>query len=71
MQVWTKEKPNRAGKWWAKIDEATQVLDIIEHDGVLQSKDFYGSLKPVNGSYFSSIEEWGSAPISEPATRKY
>lgn len=72
-QVWTKNKPDRAGHWWVKHTETVvEVVKIIEVElgkfSCIEADWDYPT--DVNSSIYKD-SEWGSAPIAEPSTRKY
>jgi hypothetical protein len=72
-QIWTKNKPDRAGHWWVKHTETrVEVVKVVEGSN---GKFFciemdWETPTNVNSSIYKD-SEWGSAPIPEPSTRKY
>lgn len=66
MQYWTKEKPNKTGYYWAKLNEnETYVLYIskVSDDTIYVS--LHDNVHLLNEKRFDKVL-WGSGTIAEP-----
>lgn len=75
-QIWTKNKPDKAGWYWAMFDNIAKIVRIVEYDYYENNKAelccfHIGDDEPFRLSKITDSVFWGSAPISEPQSVKY
>lgn len=75
-QIWTKNKPDKAGWYWAMIDNVAKIVRVQEYDYYGNNKlelccFLAGDDEPFRLSKVPSDVYWGSGNIPEPQSVKY